>query len=522
VRNRSDALRWYLVLVLIIAVVVAAFWKTTTSRSFYYDEADYMYAGTRGFVANYLDQPSISVFEFVRKGLELSRDKTQRSNISQFVRSSGDITFYRHYHGPVYAYWLALWHSFGVEDAGVYRASGLIIHLVSATLIFWMFGLAFPAAPPIAAFVAALSFVLNRAALISSTMVTQHVMYTLTAGLALFFAALFFRTRDRRFWYAACAALGLSFATVESSFILVAAFLILLLPLCLELGWRQGLGLLGRGALVFVLAILIVWPKGVLQLGVLKGYGYLGYMAIFRKAFTPIGPMELWGHYLTHYPEEFVVPLAALILSGIFWKRMPNRQALLPFVVYGFLFIAVTMVITNPFPYYHVSLLMATAVITGVVFGWLWTAGNFAARAVMALAVAIPLLWMPLRYYGEAEALKQVRDSRVELFAWLNSGDRSGATLVVPYTLVPTLHFYHPQIGAIGYDVDASPATLAADLLRPNSTLLCEEALCQAVRAQLPGPAQTGGNPVMGASPELQTGPLFALETRPADQPPNR
>lgn len=91
-----------------MSVVVIAFWRTASPRPFFYDEADYMYAGTRGFLDNYLDRPSLSLPEFIRKGRELARDRSERANMSQYVRASGDITFYRHYHGPMYAYWIAL------------------------------------------------------------------------------------------------------------------------------------------------------------------------------------------------------------------------------------------------------------------------------------------------------------------------------------------------------------------------------------------------------------------------------
>lgn len=114
---------FFLALTLAMTIVATAFWQTAPKRPFFYDEADYMYAGTRGFFSNYLDRLSIPLVQFVRKGLELARDRSQRANMSQFIRASGDITFYRHYHGPAYAYWIALCTKLGVRTASTYRAS---------------------------------------------------------------------------------------------------------------------------------------------------------------------------------------------------------------------------------------------------------------------------------------------------------------------------------------------------------------------------------------------------------------
>ena len=60
----------FCLLVLVLVVLAVRFQAVTSRAPFAYDEADYMYAGTRGFAANYLDQPSQSLVEFVRKGLE--------------------------------------------------------------------------------------------------------------------------------------------------------------------------------------------------------------------------------------------------------------------------------------------------------------------------------------------------------------------------------------------------------------------------------------------------------------------
>ena len=510
---KSPALPCFLVFLLVAAAVISAFWKTTDPALYYYDEADYMYAATRGFFSNYLDRPSLSTADFVRRGIQLARDRTQRTNMSEFIRSSGDITFYRHYHGPVYAYWISLWQALGAESPKTFRASGLLIHLGAATLIFWMFRMVFAGYPAVAALAAALAFLMNRTALVSATVVTQHVMFTLLAGLTLFLMARFCRGLDRRYWYAAAAVLGLAFSTVETSFVLLAAILPVLLLVAYPLGWKQLLGLLLRGAGVFLAAILMVWPKGILQLGVLKGYLYLAYMAVSRKAFSPISPRELWAFKFRVYPLEFVIPALALIACTIWWRRLQHRREALPFLVYAWMFTAVTMVVTIPYTHYYGSLLLAGVVLTGVAFAELWMRRNLAIRALASLALVATLTGMNVLHYRERDQPPQ-HDYRADMLAYL-ARDPDSPTVYVPFVLVPTIHFYRPQSVTVGYDTNWSGTALADALSQagPNAELLCVQPVCDSVRGRLPQLRQTqvtaGGVPVYGQATDLEI--LYSL-----------
>src|SRR5260370_3477748 len=71
-----------------------------------YDEADYMYAASLGLVANATDTPSMPLTAFFKTGLSRGRDPSQRESLSELIRASNDVLFYRHWHGPLYTYWL--------------------------------------------------------------------------------------------------------------------------------------------------------------------------------------------------------------------------------------------------------------------------------------------------------------------------------------------------------------------------------------------------------------------------------
>jgi hypothetical protein len=470
------------VLLATLAVIVPRFAAVTSPVPFAYDEADYMYAGTRGFLPNYLDQPSQSLPEFVRKGMELSRDKDRRVSMSEYIRSTGDITFYRHFHGPIYAYWIAACRAVGIDSEQTYRASGLVIHALGAMLIFWLFRLVFPELGAASAFAAAIVFAMNRTALVTATTITQHVMYAFFGCLAQFACALFLRTRDMRYWYATAALVAFSFASVEIGFVLLLAVVASIIVMRWHDGWREIAMLLAKGAAAFAVTLAVIWPKGLLELGLVKGYLYLAYMALLRKTFSPIGPLALWGFKLRTYPLEFVLPLVALAAALLLVRHMKYRVETLPFLMYACLFTAVTLKVTAPFTHYHVSLMASAAVIVGVTLGELWRRGGPLIGGAALVAIVVSLVFLDIGFYREQQHAYTAPSVAADVLSYLH-GTTPGTTVLVPYVLVPTLHYYRPELTAIGYDLDWSRARLMQFSRERGGNLafLCPESVCRQV-----------------------------------------
>ncbi len=240
------------VLIATLAVVCGLFADTASDAPFGYDEADYMYAGTQGFTANYLDRNAMPLATYIRKGLELAHDKTLARKMSEDVRSSGDISFYRHYHGPVYAFWIALWHGLGMHSNAAiprHRPGGACIW-VGGDLLAFLAGVS--GSTGSGALVAALMFAMNRTALLTATMITQHLAYAFLACLTLFAVALYLRSREIRYWYAAAGLMAVCFATVEISPVLIGVAVLSVMVLDWRDGWKKILALMGKGAVCFV------------------------------------------------------------------------------------------------------------------------------------------------------------------------------------------------------------------------------------------------------------------------------
>lgn len=495
-------------LVPIVAAVSIFFATSTSSFPFGYDEADYMYAGTRGFTANFLDRDAIPFSEYVRKGLELARHPEERASVSKFVRSSGDLSFYRHYHGPVYAYWLALWHAFGVQSETTYRASGIPLHALAALALFWLFLATFPELPAEAAFLAALLFAMNRTALVAATIITQHIAFEFLSLLTLFAAALFFRTGNIRWWYLTAILSAAGFATVEIAAVSIAAILLSVLLLRWKDGFRAVAVLLARGAGCFLLTLLALWPKGLLELNALKGYLYLAYMAVLRKTFSPISAADLWIFKFKTYPLEFILPVAAMLVGIWLIRRPKERPGLVPFVCYGVLFFAVTLKITLPFTYYHASLMSTLAVVTGFVLGEIWLRTKAPVRIAVAVIVVASLVWLDTGFYQEQLRYRQTPSLAVDVLSYTS---RSRVRkLFLPFELVPTLHYYRPDLVTVGYDADWSGARLASESLdaAPDS-VLCVGLACTPLEHLWPDGAVVVRDPV---SRKSGAEPLYAIE----------
>ncbi len=457
------------------------------SHPYAYDEADYMFAGTRGFVANYLERPSISGFAFLEKGLELWRDRGKRGAMSQFIRSSGDITFYRHFHGPIYFYWLAFCHAAGLQQEASYRAASLLLHLLAVAVVLLVFPLVFGELPWWSGLIAAAALALNRTALITGLSITQHAMFLFTSAAVVLMMGRFCRDLEPRWWYAAAASMALAFASLETSIVLIAAMglVLVLLAKRLRAKWkiRQIATLIGKGAGVFLLTLLVVWPKGLLTLSLAKGYLYLVYITVSRKTFSPIAPLDLWVLKLTTSPGEFLLPVFALLVTGIGWKRLQCRWEALPALTYTVIFLLVTLRVTVPYTHYHGSLMVCLAILSGVAVGELWQ--RFPVVPVRALLVLLPassLVWMTAQYLPQARDYAVAHQFSSDVLAYLKQSPPAGQKLHVPYILVPTLHYYHPELAAEGYDTEP-----AAELVRRmksdegDGRLVCETSVCRAV-----------------------------------------
>lgn len=477
------------------AGVAVLYAPVVSDHPFGYDEADYMWAGKQGFWANYSSEHAMSFVEFVRKGLELSHDSGKRQSFSEYIRSSGDIDFYRHYHGPMYAYWLATLHGAGVERENAFRGSGLLIHFATATLILFGMWAVFPALPPIAALLACALFVFDRAALTAASGVTQHVLFTFFCVASLLACSMFLRNLETKWFYAALALIACAVCTVETSVLLLGALGLSMIVEHRRIRekWpsvKALAGLLGRGIGVFALTMLICWPMGILQLGVAKGFLGLIYIAVYRRTFSPLGPLGLWAAEFRVSPAEFYPLVAGAVAAFVLWRGFAQRRELSAWLAFIVVFVLVTLKVTAPYTYYYAPLTASFAVVTGVSAGILWNRWRWFGRTGLLLAVLASTVGMTVQFHEVLRDLKRIRPYESTVLQLIDEHPvEARQQLYLPYQLVPMLHYYHPEIETVGYDFDF-PVPRLADGVRSGDSagiMFCEAVFCDRLERQTPG-----------------------------------
>ncbi len=483
------------VAICLYALVALIYAPVISDHPFGYDEADYMWAGKQGLWANYSGEHAISLVEFVRKGLELSRHAGERQSLSEYIRSTGDIDFYRHYHGPMYVYWLALLHRAGVREENVFRGSGLLIHFASATLILFGIWAIFPSLPPIAALLACALFVFDRAALSAASGITQHVLFTFFCIASLLACSRFLRNLELKWFYASVALIACAVCTVETSVLMLAALGVSMIVehRRIRMKWPtlRGLGgLIGRGIGVFALTMLVCWPMGVLKLGIAKGFLQLAYIAVYRKTFSPLGPLGLWETEFSVSPAEFSLLVAGAVTAFILWRGFAQRRELLPWLAFIVVFFLVTLKVTVPYTYYYAPLTASFAVATGAAAGILWNRWPWLGRAGLLLVILTSIIAMTIPF---REVLRQGKATRPDESSVLKLvGEypvEVGRQLYLPFQLVPMLHYYHPDIKTVGYDFDFSLSRLADGILSKDAAgiMFCEASFCDGLEIEAPG-----------------------------------
>jgi hypothetical protein len=352
---------------------------------------------------------------------------------------------------------------------------------------------------------------MNRTALFTATMITQHLAYAFLSCLTLFAVALYLRSREIRYWYAAAGLMAVCFATVEISPVLIGVAVLSVIALDWRDGWKKILALVGKGAVCFVGVLAIIWPPGLFELNALKGYVYLVYIAISRKTFTPIGPRELWALKLKTQPLELILPLVVAIVAVAYWRRLADRRALTPFLLYGCVFFGVTLVITVPYIYYHCSMMMGLAVVTGVMFGELWKRAGMTLRAASLALVLASLVAVDAGYYRET-ALARSEPPTLDAvsLAYLDAHPVGARQLLAPWTLTPTLHYYHAGARIVSYDTDGNLDRLTeAALSAPAVEVFCPESFCRQIETQWPSGQVLAKEPMPPISQESQ--PWYAI-----------
>jgi hypothetical protein len=446
------AARYVLVFGSLVALFLLLIARHVSPEPYSYDEADYMYAAKLGFAANWNDAPSIPISDFVHAGL----NRDGRKALSERIRGSNDVLLYRHFHGPLFLYYL-IPVSHLASSERVVRTAMLAIPAASLAVIYfgclWLFSA--PAAP-LAALLAAMLFLTSHS-VVWSTELAPHQLFALCALTCLILLTKAIATGRRAFWYASAISAGLACCTLE-----VGCVLVLTLAICL---WIESRRFLPNCLGIFLATVLAVWPAAILRLSFVKSYAAMAYLAVMREApWGHIGFMETWRARIFASPVEWALIVAALI----FGFRAPRFYPI--FLFAALMLVAMLRVLTST-PRYSLAFVPALDLLAGLtLLTPLMRLRRPASFAVVALAVA--------GLYGNAwyQAVRQPRNSNprsAAVLTYIHQNELENKVLLVPQDDLPMLHYYFPGMRLRGYFGD-EPSAADRQTFKPDAILRLE------------------------------------------------
>jgi hypothetical protein len=431
-----------LILLVLLLFVMA---PNVAPDPYLYDEADYMYAASLGFLANYTDTPTLPIADFVRTGLARGMDAGQRQALSERIRASDDVIFYRHWHGPLYLYVLISVSHLGLNEQLV-RSAMLVIPALTLAAIYFGCVWLIPGLPGAFAALAGGVLFLSSRAVTGSTELAPHHLFACISVCFLFLLAKAVATAQRVYWYGAVVAAGLAFCTLEIAFVLVLTLAVsgYAERRRLEIGWRMA----GRSLALFVATVLVAWPAGIYKLSFVKGYLFMAYLALFRKSpWGQEGFFETWRGRILDSPLEW----AAILASLAFYFRGragAEKRLAYPILIYIVMMVAVTARILTGTPRY--SLLFMPAL---DIFCALTLVPFLAAMSRRAVYIAAALFCGLLGVNGyRLFARPHNPDPRPPaVLNYIREHGRGDQALLIPQDDLPMIHYYFPGTHLRGY-----------------------------------------------------------------------
>jgi hypothetical protein len=451
--RRSCVLRHALCIAALLSVFAFFARDSAPSGPYGYDEADYMYIRSRGFLSHWIDSPSQSPIEFVRVGLGRGMDSGQRAALSEMIRSSDDVSFYRHWHGPLYEDWLmgvtARWKDHELNA----RRTTLFFHIATFLVIYA--GCLRLRGPWAAALCGAL-YLLSFSNVRTAAAVAPHALYVFCYICALLSAAFWIETGRFRYWYGSVVLCALAFCTLEVGAVLIATLIVAAWfeRRRIMAGWSRAewLRLAAISAGTFLGVVAVIWPAAIFKLSFLKAWAFMAYLAIFRPAaWDSGGTLQTWAARLRDAPLDWAL-LAGGVLIGVFWLgREKGGRILLPFFVYAGLMIAVLLRVASDEPRYISPYLAALQVTAGLSFARAIELLGRSKRWIAALTLLGAAVAGDYQQFRTHVPKASTAESRRAVLRFVAENRAAPAHLLIPQGEVPIFHYYFPGTRLTSY-----------------------------------------------------------------------
>ena len=437
----------------LVALLLFLIERNPSPDPYTYDEADYMYAATLGYFANWTDSPTLSLPDFLRIGLGRGQPAVGRRELSEFIRQSNDVLFYRHWHGPLYHFILIPVSRLGLNERGV-RGAMLVIPALTLLVIYFGSLWLIPGPPGFLAAILGSLLFLSSFTVLRSTELAPHQLFALGYVGCLIFLAKTLTSGRRSHWYAAVVMAALTFCTLEVAFVAV-----LTLAICgymerdpLKAGWRFVAGSLA----LFIATVLLVWPAAIVKLTFVKSYLFMAYLSLLRhSSWGNIGLLGTWRNRFINSPLEWIVIACALALFLRRPFQKTNRLAY-PILIYSILMLAATVSVLSDSARYSLPFMPALDLFAAVTLApFLSSFRRPVALGVSGLLVA-GLFGSAL--YQVSKYPPQPDPRAFAVLQQIRQADLAGKALLVPQTDLPMIHYYFPAMRLRGYYSDRPTA----------------------------------------------------------------
>ncbi len=454
---------WAIVLPALVALAVL---PHGISRNPYdYDESDYMYAARLGAFANHTDTPTLPLAAFLRIGLSRGRDSRARSGLSEQVRSAGDVVLYRHWHGPLYYYWLiALSRWKGDEHA--MRVWMLMLHALTFLAIYFGCLWVLPGQAGLwTARLSSLIYLFDYTNLKAASSISPHALFVLCFVASLLAAAKTIETGKPRYWYGAVALAGMAFCTLEVALVLVAvlALVCLVERRSVFAGWdaKNWIRFAGRSAAVFIGVVLLTWSGAVVRLSFLKAYFFMAYLAVFRRApWGDIGFIESWRLRFSSAPVQWILVAGSVFLWFALRRKEKFPRATYLFLLYGALMLLAVARVNSDSLRYMSPYFPAFELFAGFVLARLLLRFRAPLRYTALCAIALLLAGYVSLQYREHPARPNTQI--IAMLGYVRDHGLASKRMLVPQRRLPVLHYYFPEARLQGYVDEVSAAEAAA------------------------------------------------------------
>ena len=435
-------MRHALILISTVAVLAILARGTISPGPYTYDEPDYQYAASLGWRANALDSPSMSLTEFVRTGLNRGNDAQSKRELSDVIRNSGDVLFYRHWHGPVYSDWLSLVRHF-TSDELLTRMSSFVFPIATAILLY--FGVLWLLPRPAGRTAAILASVLYLWSypVVRSTELAPHQFFAVCVAAALLLLAKAESAPERAargYWYVAVVPAAVAFCLLEVAFALV---LTMLVWLYLQRGrLKPGAGFAVRSIALFIAASFVIWPAALLKLSFVKAYLFMAYLAVYRgNAWGPGATIPgTWWLRFVQSPVPWILAVAGLV----YYVRSSRKPGVLtPFLIFSVTMAVAVFPVRTEEPRYTLvlwpGLVLFAACSAGLMLANWKPTVRLAATGVI-LAAMLATSWPSVR-----AALPRLNTRCAAMLTLIRDRGLDSKTLLVPHGDLPMLHYYFPR-----------------------------------------------------------------------------